>query len=187
MKSLLCCTACDHVKLLLTSLLFVVSALSAPAVDCCDSSCRVCANVGATQLHPISEASVDKKRPDTAAADASSLPLRISNPRGAMCAAAGRLRRRHHDLRCRALDSFRRCGGHGKLSAVSFTYPAQWHRHGLLFNGSRPMRFMLRALRVLPGNSATGTVLFFPVLSLSLSRHLPPVRRCADRQHSGPP
>ena len=34
MKSSLCCTACDHVKLVLTSLLFVVvSALSAPAVE----------------------------------------------------------------------------------------------------------------------------------------------------------
>jgi len=33
-KSSLCCTACDHVKLVLTSLLFVVvSALSAPAVE----------------------------------------------------------------------------------------------------------------------------------------------------------
>ena len=33
-KSSLCCTACDHVELVLTSLLFVVvSALSAPAVE----------------------------------------------------------------------------------------------------------------------------------------------------------
>jgi hypothetical protein len=55
------------------------------------------------QLHPISEASVDAKRPDRAAADASSLPLWLSFPRAAICAPAAQLRRRHHGMRCRAL------------------------------------------------------------------------------------
>jgi hypothetical protein len=44
-KSSLCCTAFDHVKLVLTSLLFlVVSALSAPAVELC--RCRYDAEDG---------------------------------------------------------------------------------------------------------------------------------------------
>jgi len=137
-------------------------------------------NCGVMVLHHDSEASADTKRPDTASAGARSLSNRFSVPRAAMTGLDVQCRARHPDRRRRSLASFPSRQGHKALPAASFSPTAYRPRHGLFFSWSRRMRSLLRAVRVLSGNSARADRPFFPDRSRSLWRHLPPGRRCAD-------
>ena len=141
---------------------------------------------GAMQLHPHSKASADTKRPEPTAAERP-LSTRLSIPRAAMNDLLVPLPAHHHALRCHGLASSTFVRSHDELPAASFSHTAYRHEHGLTFSRSRRMRSMLRAVRILPGNSATADRSFFPDRYCSLWRSLRPVRRCADRKRSGPP
>jgi|GEM_PF-5326803 len=138
------------------------------------------------QLHQHSQASAGTKRPDPTAAEASSHSIRLSVLRAAMNVLLVQLCVHRHVLRYRGLASSMFGRGHDQLRAP-FSHAANQHEHGLGFSRSRRMRSMLRAVRVLPGNSATADRSFFPDRSCSLWRHLRLVRRYADRERLGPP
>jgi len=97
------------------------------------------------------------------------------------------LRAHHHAQRCRGLVSSTSVRSHDKFPTASFSRTAYQHDHGLTSRRSQRMRSMLRAVRVLPGNSAKAERSFFPDRYCSLWRPLRPVRRYADRERLGPP
>jgi hypothetical protein len=143
--------------------------------------------VGTMQLPHASEGSAETKRPIRPLPEASFLQTRLLIPQAAMNVLIDQLRARHHTLRCRGLASSTFVRGHDQLPAASFSHTAYRHEHGLAFSRNQRMRSMLRAVRVLPGDSAMAERSFFPDRYCSPWRSRRSVRRYADREHSGPP
>jgi hypothetical protein len=139
------------------------------------------------RLWHYSIAATDTKRPAPAARWANSLGPRFSVPRAALIVQIGRLSVRHHARRCRETASSTSERGRDEFPVTSFSPPANRSQYGLTANPSRRMRSMLRAVRVLPGNSAWAERSFFPDRFCSLWRPLQPFRRYADRERLGPP
>ena len=119
-------------------------------------------NVEVMQLHRHREAPADTRRQELAAAKTNSLTPRLSIPRAAMNVLLVQARAAHHALRSRGMAPFTFVRGHDKLPPTLFSHREYQHDHGLAFSRSWRMRSMLRAVRVLPGNSATADPPFSP-------------------------
>ncbi|AHF94131.1 hypothetical protein OPIT5_06135 [Opitutaceae bacterium TAV5] len=145
--------------------------------------------VEAMQPDKDSEAAADTRRPEFPAVhEANTLLHRLSVPRAVMNVLIGPPRAEGHPaLRCRLLTSSTSGRGHVELPPASFSIPAGHGRHGVIPRQRQRMRSLPRAVRILSGKSACADRSFFPDRFCSLWRPLQPVRRCADRERSGPP
>lgn len=140
---------------------------------------------GVNPHHPTTTAT--KRQPVAGRGGKRTSSQGISIPRTATNAQIGRRTSDCHRHQCR--ERQRRPSGQQKeCSSASLSQTREdgsGDRPG--FPACRPRVPCLRALRVLPANSAWAERSFFPERFCFLWRSLPLGRRCADRERSGPP